>query len=208
MKNNSKETFGKRLIELREGKNLSQKQCSSELGMEDASKYNKWENGKNAPDYDTVCELARFFGVTTDYLLGNSDAKKAENEDIAKRLGLSEKAIEFLERKYKVYKKNSITLTINTLLEDRSLLILIAEYLYYELSTDDEFTATCMFSRKYKYLMCEDSDFLEDDLHMGDCEPDAHVEMLGSKNLKALIMLHIQESLAELLKKENTINHF
>jgi transcriptional regulator with XRE-family HTH domain len=66
--------FGERLIGLRKEKELSQKECAAAFGV-DASKYNKWENEKNCPDYETVCRLAQFFSTTTDYLLGNSNVR-------------------------------------------------------------------------------------------------------------------------------------
>lgn len=76
--------FGERLMELRKEKGLSQKECAAAFGV-DASKYNKWENEKNSPDYETVCRLAHFFSTTTDYLLGNSNtrhlADQAELQD-------------------------------------------------------------------------------------------------------------------------------
>ena len=66
--------FGERLIALRKETTLSQKECAAAFGV-DASKYNKWENEKNNPDYETVCRLAQFFNTTTDYLLGNSNVR-------------------------------------------------------------------------------------------------------------------------------------
>ncbi len=72
--------FDKRLSKLRREKEISQKECAAVLGIE-SSKYNKWENGKNCPDYDTVCMLANFFGTTTDYLLGNSDERYKNKKD-------------------------------------------------------------------------------------------------------------------------------
>lgn len=66
--------FGDRLIELRKEKGVNQKECAATFGV-DASKYNKWENEKNSPDYETVCRLAQFFSTTTDYLLGNSNVR-------------------------------------------------------------------------------------------------------------------------------------
>jgi len=66
--------FGERLIGLRKEKELSQKECAAAFGV-DASKYNKWENEKNFPDYETVCRLAQFFSTTTDYLLGSSNVR-------------------------------------------------------------------------------------------------------------------------------------
>jgi len=66
--------FGERLVALRKETTLSQKECAAAFGV-DASKYNKWENEKNSPDYETVCRLAQFFNTTTDYLLGNSNVR-------------------------------------------------------------------------------------------------------------------------------------
>ena len=39
-----------------------------------------WESGKRKPDTDTIFKLANFFGVTTDYLLGN-DVATNETDD-------------------------------------------------------------------------------------------------------------------------------
>lgn len=66
--------FSTKLLKLRKEKEISQKQCALNLGV-DSSKYNKWENGKNRPDYDMVCKLANFFNTATDYLLGASDER-------------------------------------------------------------------------------------------------------------------------------------
>ncbi len=66
--------FSARLSKLRKEKGINQKQCAEILGIE-CSKYNKWENGKNRPDYDMVCKLANFFDTTTEYLLENSDER-------------------------------------------------------------------------------------------------------------------------------------
>lgn len=64
--------FSERLKLLRKEKGLKQKELARLLDIE-PSKYNKWENRKSSPGYNTLCELANFFGSTTDYLLGNSN---------------------------------------------------------------------------------------------------------------------------------------
>ena len=64
--------FSERLAELRKKKGLSQKECASELKL-DSTKYNKWERGKNTPDYETIKALAKYFDTTTDFLLGASN---------------------------------------------------------------------------------------------------------------------------------------
>lgn len=40
-----------------------------------------WESGKRKPDTDTIFKLANFFGVTTDYLLGN-DKNNTDDTDL------------------------------------------------------------------------------------------------------------------------------
>jgi transcriptional regulator with XRE-family HTH domain len=69
--------FFNRLKELREGTGMNQKEFAASMNMEQ-SKYNKWENGKNAPDYEGLCLIADRFGVTVDYLLGRSPYKNSE----------------------------------------------------------------------------------------------------------------------------------
>ena len=57
------------LRELREEKGLTQVQLAKELHFS-LSIVNKWENGKKNPSVEAIKILARFFNVTTDYLLG------------------------------------------------------------------------------------------------------------------------------------------
>ncbi len=64
--------FNKRLKELRTQKNLSQFQLAKKTNLTKTS-INHWENGKCPPNANAVVALARYFGVTTDYLLGESD---------------------------------------------------------------------------------------------------------------------------------------
>lgn len=70
-----------RITQLRKKTGKSQKQFAESIGV-DVSKYNKWENGKNAPDYDTVCMLADVFNTTTDYLLGRDVKDTLPNTDV------------------------------------------------------------------------------------------------------------------------------
>ena len=64
--------FNKRLKELRTQKNLSQFQLAKKTNLTKTS-INHWENGKCPPNANAVVALARYFGVTTDYLLGESE---------------------------------------------------------------------------------------------------------------------------------------
>ena len=64
--------FNNRLKELRKNKKLSQEQLAKRAGLTKTS-INHWENGKCLPNANAIVALARYFGVTTDYLLGESD---------------------------------------------------------------------------------------------------------------------------------------
>ncbi|MDE7191059.1 MAG: helix-turn-helix domain-containing protein [Clostridia bacterium] len=64
--------FNKRLKEMRTSKNLSQDQLAQKTNLTQTS-INHWENGKCQPNANAIVALARYFGVTTDYLLGETD---------------------------------------------------------------------------------------------------------------------------------------
>ena len=65
-------TLGDRLRKLRENKDLKQKEAAVALGVSSVN-LNRYETGKHSPDLETLSKLAKFFGVTTDYLLGRVD---------------------------------------------------------------------------------------------------------------------------------------
>lgn len=66
------DTFSQRLRELRLDKKMSMKQLAKEINTTDAAISN-WENGVNEPKISYVISIAKFFGVTSDYLLGLED---------------------------------------------------------------------------------------------------------------------------------------
>ena len=64
--------FKEKLKELRIENKLSQQELAKKLNVSQRSISN-WENGVREPDFETLILIARFFSVTTDYLLGISD---------------------------------------------------------------------------------------------------------------------------------------
>ncbi len=62
--------IGDRLKELRLLRGWSQKDVYIRLGISDV-RYNHYERNKREPDYDILVAMARLYGVSTDYLLGN-----------------------------------------------------------------------------------------------------------------------------------------
>ena len=104
----------KRLLELRKEKNMSFAELSKALAEREV--YISHTNLKNYeildPDHslygrtssmsiEYVVAFADFYDVSVDYLLGNSNSRKTEYEDVATQLGLSDEAIEKL-----IYYKN------------------------------------------------------------------------------------------------------
>ena len=61
--------FRERLKELRVEMKLSQADLAKELNVSQRS-ISSWETGFRQPDFETLERIAKFFDVTTDYLLG------------------------------------------------------------------------------------------------------------------------------------------
>ena len=66
------EVFAKRLKELRKEKDLTLVKLEEATGVS-KSTLNDLENGKRMPNAQVVATLAKFFEVTTDYILGLTD---------------------------------------------------------------------------------------------------------------------------------------
>ncbi|APX72890.1 helix-turn-helix domain-containing protein [Companilactobacillus allii] len=64
-----------RLKLLRQNLGLTQQEVANKIGVSRAS-YSHMENGRNEPDNETLIKLSNFFGVSTDYLLGNDETPK------------------------------------------------------------------------------------------------------------------------------------
>lgn len=61
-----------RLKALRE--NTSQAKIASLFGVKQPT-YSSWELGRKEPSLGIVCDIAKHYGVTTDYLLGVTDSR-------------------------------------------------------------------------------------------------------------------------------------
>lgn len=70
--------IGDVLKKLRTEKDLTSDELCKKIGIKGGS-YRNYERNDRKPDYDTLCKLADFYGVTTDYLLGRPGAKPPES---------------------------------------------------------------------------------------------------------------------------------
>ena len=71
-------TFAERLRELREERNITQKELGAHLGISPRM-VSFYESGTHFPREEGILlKLAQFFGVSTDYLLGYSDVRCGE----------------------------------------------------------------------------------------------------------------------------------
>ena len=89
-----KPCFATRLDELLEETNTTQEVLAEYLGFA-RQQISSYIHEKTSPDIKTVCKIADFFKVSTDYLLGIQDIKSDNPtvRDIHNLLGLSEKSI-------------------------------------------------------------------------------------------------------------------
>lgn len=96
--------LGKRL---RKSKGVNQYELAERLGFS-RGKLANYEQGGRQPDYETLQQIADYFEVTTDYLLGRTDKKTSyslyrqadqkDEEDIARRLDEIKNDIERADR--------------------------------------------------------------------------------------------------------------
>ena len=109
--------FSERLKELRKQAHLTQVELANKLGIVQSS-YADWERGKKKPTQDNLVKIAQVLNVSVDYLVGNSEEKADELDNIellfrmnSKGLTKEEKAIfkkeliEFMDERKKLFSK-------------------------------------------------------------------------------------------------------
>jgi transcriptional regulator with XRE-family HTH domain len=74
-------TFGQRLKDLRTQKKITQQELGDVIHVSKVS-ISGYENNNRFPDTNTLGEIADYFGVTVDYLLGRDVPNWATQEDI------------------------------------------------------------------------------------------------------------------------------
>ena len=130
-----------------------------------------WEQGRKLPRAGTLIELSKFYGVSTDFLLGLSECTSVENEDIRKRIGLNDESIQALEMAVKesdlerkmqdTYSNNSkeilsVVDTINVMLK-HSMLVNVANAFRNFLET--KYCVPVQYDSSLNKFIYSDSDF-------------------------------------------------
>jgi len=66
--------LSERLLALRKGKKLTRKEVAGNLNIVERT-YQRYEQGEREPTASVLAELADFYGVSVDYLLGRTDQR-------------------------------------------------------------------------------------------------------------------------------------
>ena len=80
------ENFRNRVKQLRESKNITQKELSELLDMKTYTTITKWESGDNFPKAKDIKRLSEIFDVSSDYLLGLSNETGSKISRISSKL--------------------------------------------------------------------------------------------------------------------------
>lgn len=67
--------FKDRLVQLRKELNLTQTEFAEKIGFSRTA-ISAWEIGRNEPSNEDTIKIADFFGVSVDYIIGNSNIRK------------------------------------------------------------------------------------------------------------------------------------
>ena len=97
--------FSERLKELRKQAHLTQVELASKLGIVQSS-YADWERGKKKPTQDNLVKIAQVLNVSIDYLVGNSEEKADELDNIELLFRINSKGL--TEEEKEIFKKELI----------------------------------------------------------------------------------------------------
>ena len=115
--------IGERLKQLRIKNGLKQQELADMFGLSSGT-ISFYESEQRKPDMDFIVAIAKYFDVSTDYLLGLTNAKDKENIDISKVTGLNDFSLTILEKSSKE-KNNTAADIINTIVVMSSFKMLV-----------------------------------------------------------------------------------
>ena len=111
--------FSERLKELRKKANFTQVEVAEKLGISQPA-YASWERGAKKPTQENLVKIAQVLNVSVDYLVGNSEDKSDELDNIELLFRMNSKGltddekkvfkkelIEFMEERNKVFEEDN-----------------------------------------------------------------------------------------------------
>lgn len=110
--------FYMRLKEIREEKGITQTMLAKAIGTSQRN-IGRWESGSNEPAYSFIMKIAKFFNVSTDYLLGLEDDFGAKINSGAGTDALSKDEKKLIDdfRHLNVYSRHAILVQVEALAE-------------------------------------------------------------------------------------------
>lgn len=182
--------IGQRINSLLADKHINQKDLAKELGVKD-NVISYWCNGTRKPNFEQIIRMSQFFDVSTDYLLGVTNALTNDKDlqFVCDYTGLSEDAIKLLNKK--------------SLL--RNLYYMKAEYdLISDLVCNGDLFLNCMQSLK---ILCEKKYSLKQfELLNEDIQKKHNLEYLSiMKNIQQMGGYHRYKAITDF---ETTLNIF
>ncbi|ODJ78092.1 helix-turn-helix domain-containing protein [Streptococcus pneumoniae] len=97
--------FSKRLKKLRKQAQLTQVDVAEKLGISQPA-YASWERGIKKPTQENLVKIAQILNVSVDYLVGNSEEKSDELDNIELLFRMNSKGLTDEEKR--VFKKELI----------------------------------------------------------------------------------------------------
>ncbi len=104
-------TIGTRIQNLRKQRGMSQEQLAEALGVSRQA-VSKWEAEQSVPDIDKIISICDYFGVTTDYILRNTELPQTEpqSEPMVENTYISENNVD--EENPEKQKKSALLLAV------------------------------------------------------------------------------------------------
>mgnify|MGYP003174390057 CR=1 FL=1 len=147
--------ISKKIKELREQNNITQNKLANDLFIKQQT-VAQWENGSRALKADSIISLAKYFNVSTDYLLGLTENTSTNISEIgiSNKTGFSTLTVEnilnlsaehkiILDKIINLYQTDSI---YNKLVEDE-------ELTYNTIDNADELNGKFIFKDEYSKLL-------------------------------------------------------
>lgn len=90
--------FPSRLSKIMKERQVSQEKLANALGVKRQT-VSLYKTGQSSPNAEQLCKIAKFFNISSDWLLGISEAKSPDSDiqQICKQTGLSEDIVKYLQ---------------------------------------------------------------------------------------------------------------